>query len=101
MFNATIPGQPYSRVMRVLIEYTAPNTASITATTQNHVPLVDGIHSPLGSAKELKFPITLTELATSVPLLNITTGETLERDMSIMDLLLGINAVIRSREQPV
>lgn len=98
MFNATVPGQPYNRVMRVIIEYTAPNTAAVTTVTQEHVPLTDGTHEALRSANELKFPITETELATSVPLLNITTGEPLGRDMPVMDVLLGINAVIRARQ---
>ena len=98
MFNATVPGQPYSRVMRVLIEYTAPNTASVTTVVHDHVPLTDGTHEALRSSQELKFPITETELTTSVPLLGITTGEPLGRDMPIMDVLLGINAVIRSRQ---
>ena len=41
-FDSSIVGQPYSRVMQILIRYTAPMTAVVDVILQQHVKLLDG-----------------------------------------------------------
>ena len=97
--DSTTLALPYSRVMRLVIDYIAPLTASIEATTQEHVPLIDGSHRPLGSANTFKFQINPADLSTrSVPLRDVNTGALLGMEMSLMQIFGGVNAVIRARE---
>lgn len=97
-FNSTVTGLPYSRVMKIAIDYTAPLTAEIGVTTQRHVPLYDGSHTSIGSANTFNFTINPADLNTSVPLRDINTGELLGIDTPMLQIFGGINAVIRDRE---
>lgn len=98
-FDSTTLALPYSRVMRIVIDYIAPLTAVIEVTTQEHVPLIDGSHRPLGSAATFKFQINPADLATgTVPLRDVNTGALLGMELSLMQIFGGVNAVIRDRE---
>ncbi len=98
-FNSTTTGLPYSRVMKIAIDYIEPLMAVVEVTTQEHVPLIDGSHRPLGSADTFKFQINPADLATgTVPLRDVNTGALLDMEMSLMQIFGGVNAVIRDRE---
>ena len=98
-FNSTTTGLPYSRVMKIAIDYIAPLMTVVEVTTQEHVPLIDGSHRQLGSASTFKFQINPADLATgTVPLRDVNTGELLGVEMPLMQIFGGVNAVIRDRE---
>ena len=56
-FDSSIVGQPYSRVMNINIRYPSTMTALVEVIVQQHVKLLDGAHSPLGSSETLRFNI--------------------------------------------
>ena len=98
-FDSSIVGQPYSRVMSILIRYTATMTATVDVILQQHVKLLDGTHTALGSSETLTFDILPADLATgTVALRDASTGALLGATMTMGQLFTGVASLIREKE---
>ena len=98
-FDSSIVGQPYSRVMQILIRYTAPMTAVVDVILQQHVKLLDGTHMALGSSETLTFDILPADLATgTVALRDVSTGALMGATMTMGQLFVGMSSLIREQE---
>ena len=97
-FDSTIVGQPYSRVMKISIDYVAQHTANIEVILQPHVKLLDGTHQPLGSSELLRINILPNNLGDSIELRDEATGELLGATMPMGQLFTGIASLIREKE---
>lgn len=97
-FDSTIVGKPYSRIERIVIDYTAPNTAEVSYQEQEHVKLEDGSHRPIGSENVRYFTVLPQDLALTVPLKDVQTGVDLGASMSYGQVMLGVLAVIREKQ---
>jgi len=97
-FDSTIIGKPYSRIEKIVIDYTAPNTATVQFTEQEHVKLEDGTHRPIGYENVNTFQVNPQDMVLSVPLLDSVTGNPIGASMSYGQVMLGILAVIRSKQ---
>lgn len=98
MFNTTIVGVPYTRINNINIAYTGPLTAEVKFTEQEYVLLADGERRPISQEDTKQFLVSPEDMGTSVPLLDIDTGNYLGMDVSYGQVMLGILAVIRSRQ---
>lgn len=97
-FDSTIVGKPYSRIEKIVIDYTAQNTATVQFQEQEHVKLEDGTHRPLGSENTVTFNVLPQDMLIQVPLLDSNTGSVLGASMSYGQVMLGILAIIRSKQ---
>lgn len=98
-FDSSIVGQPYSRVMSIGIQYTATMTATVDVILQQHVKLLDGSHTPLGSSETLTFGIAPADFATgTVQLRDVSTGVLLGATMTMGQLFTGVASLIREKE---
>lgn len=96
-FDATVTGQPYTRIQRVVIDYPAPNTAHVTVTHQQHVPLTDGTHQPLGSISEVSFDLLPNNMADEYELYMPGPDTPLGTSVSTGSLMVGIYSIIRAK----
>ena len=96
-FNATVVGQPYDRVQRVIIDYPAPNEASVIVQHQQHVPLNDGTHCALGQTSETRFQIGEADMDSVVALFMPGTDTDLQSNTTNGALLVGLYSVIREK----
>ena len=98
-FDSSIVGQPYSRVMQILIRYTAQMTAVVDVILQQHVKLLDGTHTALGSSETLTFDIVPADLAAgTVALRDASTGALMGATMTMGQLFTGVASLIREKE---
>ena len=97
-FDSTIVGKPYSRIEKIVIDYTAPMTATVTFTEQEHIKLEDDTHRPLGVENVVTFNVLPTDMPNTIPLRDSNTGEVLGAHMSYGQVMLGILAIIRSKQ---
>lgn len=98
-FDSSIVGQPYSRVMSIVIQYTATMTAVVDVILQQHVKLLDGTHTPLGSSKTLTFGIQPDDfMSGTVALRDVSTGALLGASMPMGQLFTGVASLIREKE---
>lgn len=107
-FNSRIPGNEYSRVMRLALDYVAPMTAKIDVVLQPHVHINGDIHKPTGSSKTLNFSINPIDFAPTNPelgtverviqLRDVSTGELLGVTMTMGQLFTGVASLIREQE---
>jgi hypothetical protein len=96
-FDSTVVGQPYTRIQRVVIDYPAPATAHVTVQHQQHVPLVDGSHQPLGGVGEVSFKLLPNNMGDAVALHMPGADTDLELQTTVGDLMVGIYSVIRGK----
>lgn len=98
-FDSSVVGQPYSRVMSIFIRYTEPMTAVVDVILQQHVKLLDGTHTALGSSETLTFGIEPADLATGkVVLRDVSTGALLGATMTMQQLFVGVVRLLREQE---
>ena len=98
-FDSSIVGQPYSRVMQILIRYTAPMTAVVDVILQQHVKLLDGTHTALRSSETLTFGIEPADLDIgTVALRDVSTGALLGATMTMGQLFTGVASLVREKE---
>ena len=98
-FDSSIVGQPYSRVMSFGVRYTATMTATVDVILQQHVKLLDGTHTALGSSETLTFDILPADLATgTVALRDVSTGALMGATMTMGQLFVGVSSLIREQE---
>jgi hypothetical protein len=98
MFDTTQVGVPYIRINNINIEYPAPNTANVTFSEQQFVPLADGSHVALGGDNSRTFRVNPSDMATSIPLVSPETGEPLGAEMTYGQIMLGILAALRANQ---
>lgn len=96
-FNATIVGQPYDRVQKIVIDYPAPNEAVVTVQHQPHVLLNDGTHRSLGDISEIHFEITEADMNSDVSLFMPGTDVDLQSNTTNGALFIGLYSVIREK----
>lgn len=107
-FNSRIPGNEYSRVMRLALDYVAPMTAKIDVVLQPHVHINGDIHKSTGSSKTLNFALNPVDFAPTNPelgtvertiqLRDAATGELLGTTMTMAQLFTGVASLIREQE---
>lgn len=97
--DSTIVGKPYSRIEKIVIDYTAPMTATVTFTEQEHIKLEDGTHRPLGAENVTTFNVVPTDMPSTVPLRDINTGVNLGASLSYGQVMLGVLGIIRSKQE--
>ena len=98
-FDSSIVGQPYSRVMSFGVRYTATMTATVDVILQQHVKLLDGTHTALGSSETLTFDILPADLAAgTVALRYVSTGALMGATMTMGQLFTGVASLIREKE---
>ena len=88
------PGKPYTRIQRVVIDYPATATAHIEVTHQQHVPLVDGTHQPLGAQSTFSFDVLPQEMSNGFRIVHPQTGQDLGATMTNVQLMTGIFSAI-------
>lgn len=96
-FDATVTGQPYTRIQRVVIDYPAPNTAHVVVTHQQHVPLTDGTHQPIGGCGEVSFELAPSDMLSMCPAHMPGSDADLGFDVEVGQLMVGIYSVIRAK----
>ena len=97
-FDSTIVGKPYSRIEKIVIDYTAPMNATVSFTEQEHVKLEDGTHRPIGYENVVTFNVVPSDMVSAVPLLDSNTGNPIGANITYGQVMLGILAIIRSKQ---
>ena len=97
-FDSTVVGQPYSKVNRIGITYTAPNTAHVEVVNQHYVLLTDASRVSIGAEETLQFDVSPSDMATEIPLVSPDNGDLLGANITYGQVLLGILAAIRAHQ---
>lgn len=98
-YNSSAVGVPYIRVPTIQISYPQPLQGNIRFQEVEAVILADGSTRQLNELGEKSFSITPAQMQETIQLIDPTTGADIPgQTMTVMQLMLGILAVIR-REQ--